>query len=225
MNEKPLAPHQSYLLKHTTQTVPARVEEIRQQVDIQTLDGRPAAQLRLNEIGVVSLECQRPLFFDPYRRNRATGGFVLIHAITNETVAAGVIRHAETARTHKGHVTAADRESRFGHPSLAVCLPAGSLGTAQELERMLFDRGCVPVVLDYVDAPAAALRALAEAGLIGIIVGGNASQLAATLGDVLSPDCIISATAGDSAANLRKKLIAAGKLETRSQPFREGEGI
>jgi hypothetical protein len=201
------------------------VEEIRQQVDIQTLEGRPAGQLRLNEIGVVSLQSQRPLFFDPYRRNRATGGFVLIHAITNETVAAGMIRQAEAGRTQKGRITAADRESRFGHPALAICLPAGSLDTAHELERMLFDRGCVPVVLDYLDAPAAALRALAEAGLIGIIVGGDAGKLAVTLGYVLPPDCIISAVAGDTAASLRKKLIAAGKLETRSQPFREGEGI
>src|SRR5262249_45774548 len=35
MNEKPLEAHQSYLLKHTTQSVPTRVEDIRQQVDIQ----------------------------------------------------------------------------------------------------------------------------------------------------------------------------------------------
>src|SRR2546430_1915535 len=69
MNEKPLAPHQGYLLKHTTQTVPARVEEIRQRVDINTLAGRAASQLHLNEIGIVSVECQRPLFFDAYRRN------------------------------------------------------------------------------------------------------------------------------------------------------------
>jgi len=225
MNEKPLAPHQSYLVKHTTQTVPVRVEEIRQQVDIQTLDGRPAAQLNLNEIGVVSLECQRPLFFDPYRRNRATGGFVLIHPLTNETVAAGMIRQAETGRAHKGQVTAAERESRLGHPALVVCFPQGALPLAHELERVLFDRGCATVVLDGADAPAPVLHALAEAGLIAMIVGTDAAKLTPLVGDLLPPDSIVSAGPTDSTATLRQKLVAAGKLWTKSPPFREGEGI
>ena len=145
--------------------------------------------------------------------------------LTNETVAAGMIRQAQTGRGHKGPVSATERESRLGHPALAICLPTGSRDMAHELERILFDRGCAPVVLDRADAPAPALRALAEAGLIAIVVGGDASQVAAGIGDILPPDCIFSADPDDSASTLRKKLIAAGKLDTRSQPFREGEGI
>ena len=37
MSEKPLAPQRSYLLKHTSQTVRARVTAIRHRVDINTL--------------------------------------------------------------------------------------------------------------------------------------------------------------------------------------------
>jgi len=46
---------------------------------------------RLNEIGRISLRTSAPLLYDSYRRNRATGSFILIDSQTNETVAAGMI--------------------------------------------------------------------------------------------------------------------------------------
>jgi len=94
MNEKPAAADRPYLLKHTTQTLPARILEIRHRVDIHSLAGQPASELRLNEIGAVLVEAQRPLFFDPYRRNRFTGSFILLDPLTNETVGAGMIESA-----------------------------------------------------------------------------------------------------------------------------------
>ena len=99
MNEKAALADRPYLLKHTTQTLPARIVEIRHRVDIQTLAAQPAGQLRLNEIGAVLIEAQRPLFFDPYRRNRYTGSFILLDGLTNETLGAGMIESAaaETA--------------------------------------------------------------------------------------------------------------------------------
>jgi sulfate adenylyltransferase subunit 1 (EFTu-like GTPase family) len=94
MNEKPAVAERPYLLKHTTQTLPARIVEIRHRVDIHTLAAQPAGELRLNEIGAVLVEAQRPLFVDPYRRNRFTGSFILLDPLTNETVGAGMIESA-----------------------------------------------------------------------------------------------------------------------------------
>ena len=94
MNEKPAVAERPYLLKHTTQTLPARIVEIRHRVDIRTLAAQPAGELRLNEIGAVLVEAQRPLFVDPYRRNRFTGSFILLDPLTNETVGAGMIESA-----------------------------------------------------------------------------------------------------------------------------------
>jgi sulfate adenylyltransferase large subunit len=96
MNEKAAAADRPYLLKHTTQTLQARIVEIRHRVDIHTLAAQPAAELQLNEIGVVLVEAKRPLFVDPYRRNRFTGSFILLDPLTNETVGAGMIESAET---------------------------------------------------------------------------------------------------------------------------------
>ena len=50
-----------------------------------------ATELGLNEIGRVRLRTTIPLLADEYRRNRTTGGFILIDETTNRTVAAGMI--------------------------------------------------------------------------------------------------------------------------------------
>jgi bifunctional enzyme CysN/CysC len=39
----------------------------------------------------VKLRSTVPLFTDSYEKNRITGGFILIHEATNNTVAAGMI--------------------------------------------------------------------------------------------------------------------------------------
>jgi sulfate adenylyltransferase large subunit len=92
MNAQPLDAGKSYLLKHTSQTVKARVTAIRHRVNMQTLDAEPAATLELNSIGVVEVETTRPLFLDPYDANRLTGSFILIDPESHATVAAGMVR-------------------------------------------------------------------------------------------------------------------------------------
>ena len=91
MNQKPLEPGRPYLIKHTTQQVGATVAAVRHRVNINTLEHEPAEVLGFNEIGAVLVETKRPLFFDAYDENRATGAFILIDPLTNETVAAGMI--------------------------------------------------------------------------------------------------------------------------------------
>ncbi len=61
-------------------------------LDVTTLHrDEDAGSLALNEIGRVSFRSQVPLFVDDYRRNRATGSFILIDEATNATVAAGMV--------------------------------------------------------------------------------------------------------------------------------------
>jgi sulfate adenylyltransferase large subunit len=92
MSERPLAPGDRFRLKHTTRTVPARVEAIESRLDVNTLAEQPAApQLQLNDIGRVRLRLGAPVFADPYERNRATGSFVLVEPGSNETAGAGMI--------------------------------------------------------------------------------------------------------------------------------------
>lgn len=48
-------------------------------------------QLKLNDIGRVSLRVSAPLAYDEYRRNRSTGSFILVDESTNNTVGAGML--------------------------------------------------------------------------------------------------------------------------------------
>jgi bifunctional enzyme CysN/CysC len=89
---RPLAVGGKYAVKHTTRAARAMVKNLHYRLDVNTLHRDEAAtQLRLNDIGRVRLRTTVPLLADEYRRNRTTGGFILIDETTNRTVAAGII--------------------------------------------------------------------------------------------------------------------------------------
>ena len=92
MSERPVEDRARVLVKHTTRTVPARIDEILSVLDIATLEDRPSpGKMELNDLGVVRFRLAEPLAVDPYARNRATGAFVLVDEATNETVGAGMV--------------------------------------------------------------------------------------------------------------------------------------
>jgi sulfate adenylyltransferase subunit 1 (EFTu-like GTPase family) len=92
MSERPVEDRARLLVKHTTRTVTARIEEVLSVVDIRTLADRPSpGRLELNDLGVVRFRLAEPLAVDPYALNRATGAFILIDEATNETVGAGMV--------------------------------------------------------------------------------------------------------------------------------------
>jgi sulfate adenylyltransferase subunit 1 (EFTu-like GTPase family) len=92
MTDAPLRPGGRYLLKQTTSTVTAIVDELRDRVDVHTLErGDAPSELALNDIGRVRLRTSAPLVFDSYPDNRRTGSFILIDEASNNTVGAGMI--------------------------------------------------------------------------------------------------------------------------------------
>jgi len=93
--QKPLGPGVRYTVKHTTRSVRAMVKGLQYRLDVNTLHrDEAAASLGLNEIGRVRLRTTAPLLCDDYRRNRATGGFIVIDEVTNRTVGAGIVLEA-----------------------------------------------------------------------------------------------------------------------------------
>ena len=96
MSERPLQPSGRYRIKHTTRSALAKVDALRYRFDVNTMHRDEAAEgLALNEIGRVRLRLSAPLLIDEYRRNRATGSFILIEESTNDTVGAGMILGAD----------------------------------------------------------------------------------------------------------------------------------
>lgn len=100
MDEEKMDMDKSFFLKQTTNTSRTRIDRIDYKVDINTMqqlsveNGRLAQEdipMQLNQIAKVVLTSSKELFFDPYSENKATGAFILIDPITNNTCAVGMI--------------------------------------------------------------------------------------------------------------------------------------
>jgi sulfate adenylyltransferase large subunit len=94
MTQDELRPGKTYLLHHGSSFVKGRVREISRQIDVNTLERTRADALALNGIAEVVIETTRPICFDPYKRNRGTGRFILIDPVSNTTGGAGMIIEA-----------------------------------------------------------------------------------------------------------------------------------
>ncbi|QDU94170.1 sulfate adenylyltransferase subunit CysN [Lignipirellula cremea] len=168
MADEPLTPGKQFLFKQTTKTVGGAINTLRYRVDVNTMHRSEAPVLKLNEIGRCSVTLNQPICFDAYRRNRATGAFILVDRLTNVTVGAGMIRGqssdnestpvwdreptSEHLTTEVSTVNADERTARFGQQPTTVLLTglsgAGKTTTAYALERRLFDAGRAVTVLD-----------------------------------------------------------------------------
>ena len=171
MNEKPLEPGASYLVKAGSSQVSAVVSDLRYRMNIQTLHREDASCLELNEIGRVQLQTGRPLAIDSYRKNRSVGAFILIDRMTNSTVGAGMfVDRTTTTKALDPRRAAADagsnvreqrspslvgseeRQKKLGHAAFTLWLSglprAGKSSIARGLEQVLFQEGCAAVVLD-----------------------------------------------------------------------------
>jgi bifunctional enzyme CysN/CysC len=165
MHQTPAREGQTYLIKQTTSTVPGVLSSLRYRLDVNELRKLPddVTELQLNEVGRAHFTLHRPLAFDSYRKNRATGAFVIIDRITNVTVGAGMIvdravrdttegpRSQNISRT-RGSVARTDREGLLGQLGHTVWLTglsgSGKSTIACEVERQLTEQGRLCYLLD-----------------------------------------------------------------------------
>ena len=95
LDSEPLSLSRKYALRHTSNTVGAKVKSIQQVLDVQTLSHASNVHaLCTNEIGRVDFILQKPIIADLFDQSQRTGAFILIDEATNHTVAAGMIREA-----------------------------------------------------------------------------------------------------------------------------------
>jgi bifunctional enzyme CysN/CysC len=171
MAEKPFVPGRSYWIKQTTRTVAGEIAEIRYGVDVNTLEKRPVTQLAMNEVAHVALSLNQPIAYDAYKVNSATGAFIVVDRLTNNTVGAGMILEPGDRRAGGGRggdhwnqepiagklkqraskITLEERERRLGQKGATVLLygltGSGKAQIAFELEKRLFDAGRAVTVL------------------------------------------------------------------------------
>lgn len=96
MSERPMQIGDRYLLRQGADTTKVMIKEILHRTDVHSFEQLPADSLKLNDIARVRLRSARPLVFDAYQKNRHSGGVILIHENSYDTVAAGMLQECET---------------------------------------------------------------------------------------------------------------------------------
>ena len=159
MAEQPMLPGKMYDFKLGTKTVTGSVKTLKHQIDVNSLEKRPAPTLELNAIGVCEVEVDQQVCIDNYSANRSTGAFIVIDRLSNATIGAGMISVDPThpsprsqATNSTVHVTREERAARYGQSPATVMFiglsGSGKSTMAHGLERRLFDMGRVGTVLD-----------------------------------------------------------------------------
>jgi len=92
LNVNPLKLGGKYLIKHTTNEAKCIIKDIKYKVNVNTLEKNEAdTNLGANDIGRITIKTAKPLFYDSYRKNRATGSIIIIDPFSHETIGAGMI--------------------------------------------------------------------------------------------------------------------------------------
>lgn len=243
LNETPLQLGRTYLAKHTTRQVKAKVTRIQYGVDVNTMNHGSAQELGMNGIAVLQLETSSPLFFDHYEHSRTTGSFILVDTLSNATVGAGMIREDlsklrlpgkhkanQTLETGETAVTPQERIGRHGHRPGIFVIP-GRDSLAESAERALFERGCETIVLRDGDSSSPPLPALLNllwsAGLIVLFVSDETSKETKQVLELLAGDSLFDLSCTGSRLSREEELAQilsyADLLRVREVPEISGE--
>jgi bifunctional enzyme CysN/CysC len=167
MDETQMNLSTQFYVKHAYNSAKARIDQIQYKIDVNTLEKSNIENFELNEIGRVVITTTKPLFFDPYKKNRQTGSFILIDPVTHNTCAVGMIidrlssnslpsRITDTDKENialgKSLISTGEREQRLNQRGETIWISglhgSGKNELAFSLEKKLFENGATVVLLD-----------------------------------------------------------------------------
>jgi bifunctional enzyme CysN/CysC len=156
LNDAAILPGRSYLMKLATKVVTATVNPLKYKINVNTLEHVATERLELNDIGVVELELDQPVVFEPYASSRELGGFILMDRMTNNTVAAGTLHFAlRRSQNVQWQFLDVNKKARAGLNEQNPCViwltgysGAGKSTIANLVEKKLFSLGRRTYLLD-----------------------------------------------------------------------------
>ncbi|MBM3648466.1 MAG: adenylyl-sulfate kinase [Alphaproteobacteria bacterium] len=156
MDEAPLLPGRSYLMRLGTAMATATVSELKYRLDVDSGAHEAVKQLGRNEIAFANLAIDRALPVDTYDECRDTGSFILIDRSSNATVGAGMIRfplrRASNLAWQRFAIDQAARSAIKGHRPAVLWFTglsgSGKSTIADAVERRLLALGCHTYLLD-----------------------------------------------------------------------------
>ncbi|MEX0734748.1 MAG: sulfate adenylyltransferase subunit CysN [Steroidobacteraceae bacterium] len=161
MSDSPLLPGKQYEFKLSHRYLRGTVESIQHRVDVNDLSEHPAAELRLNEVGLCRIVLAEQAAFDTYATCRSTGALIVVDRLSHATAGAGMIlRSAAPQGAHHDvsvfwQPTRVRHEQRANQKAQQPCIlwftglsGAGKSTIANAVEQALFLRGHHSYLLD-----------------------------------------------------------------------------
>ncbi len=167
MDENVMNLSTQFYIKHTNNNTKARIDEIKYKVDVNTLEKSSIEKFQLNEIGRVVITTTKPLYFDPYKKNKQTGSFILIDPVTHNTCAVGMIIDRLGSQNLPSRITDVDKEkialgksliktqerqNKLNQKGETIWITglhgSGKNELAFSLEKKLFENGATAVLID-----------------------------------------------------------------------------
>ena len=156
MSEKPMMPGRPYVMKIGAREATITPSKLKHKINVNTLAKEPSKSLGLNEIGVCNVSVDRDIAFDPYKASRATGGFIMIDRMTNNTVGMGLLnfalRRASNIHWEAMDIDKAARAELKGQRPVILWFTglsgAGKSTVANLVESQLHARGHHTIILD-----------------------------------------------------------------------------
>lgn len=92
LNKKSLKIGEKYILQHGVQQVTAKIEAVHCLANTDFTISEKADELKLNEIGYISLKLSKPIYIDTYVKHRTNGSYILIDYNSFDTASIGFIQ-------------------------------------------------------------------------------------------------------------------------------------
>jgi len=161
MSDSPLLPGKQYEFKLSHRYLRGTVESVHHRVDVNDLSEHPAAELKLNEVGLCRIVLAEQAAFDTYASCRSTGALIVVDRLSHATVGAGMIlRSAAPQGAHQDvsvfwQPTRVRHEQRANQKAQRPCIlwftglsGAGKSTIANAVEQALYLRGHHSYLLD-----------------------------------------------------------------------------
>ncbi len=167
MDENDMNLSSQFYIKHANNNTKARIDAVKYKVDVNTLEKSNIERFQLNEIGRVVITTTKPLFFDPYKKNKQTGSFILIDPVTHNTCAVGMIIDKLSSKNLPSRITDVDKkkiaqgealikaeeyETKYNQKGETIWITglhgSGKNELAFSLERKLFENDAKAVLID-----------------------------------------------------------------------------
>lgn len=167
MDENEMNLSTQFYIKQANNNTKARIDAVKYKVDVNTLEKSNIEKFQLNEIGRVVITTTKPLFFDPYKKNKQTGSFILIDPVTHNTCAVGMIIDKLSSKNLPSRITDVDKEkiaqgealikaeeyeAKYNQKGETIWITglhgSGKNELAFSLERKLFENDAKAVLID-----------------------------------------------------------------------------